>query len=78
VCTPNGCAKCSFYLPKESSKASLLEGKENLLRLPQRTPLLDAEVAAIDDGVKCFDALLEGLMKVPTPSGRLHPRFTRN
>ena len=64
------CAKCSFYLPKESSKAGLLEGKENLLRLRQRIPLLDAEVAAIDDGVKCFDALLEGLKTVPTPSGQ--------
>ena len=64
------CAKCSFYLPKESSKGDLLEGKENLLRLRQRIPLLEAEVAAIDDGVKCFDALLEGLKGVPTPSGQ--------
>jgi hypothetical protein len=64
------CAKCSFYLPKESSSASLLEGKENLLRLRQRIPLLDAEIAAIDDGVQCFDALLRGLESVPTPTGQ--------
>jgi integrase len=64
------CAKCSFYLPKESSAASLLEGKENLLRLRQRIPLLEAEIAAIDDGVQCFDALLRGLETVPTPTGQ--------
>jgi integrase len=64
------CAKCSFYLPKESSSASLLEGKENLLRLRQRIPLLDAEIAAIDDGVQCFDALLRGLESIPTPTGQ--------
>ena len=29
------CAKCSFYLPKESTAAALLEGKSNLLRMRQ-------------------------------------------
>ncbi len=63
------CAKCSFYLPKDSSAASLLEGKQNLLRLRQRIPLLDSEIAAVDDGVQAFDALLKALEAVATPSG---------
>ncbi len=45
------CAKCSFYLPKESTKAQLLEAKANLLRLRQDIPLADAELAAVEGGV---------------------------
>jgi hypothetical protein len=63
------CAKCSFYLPKDSSAASLLEGKQNLLQLRQRIPLLESEIAAVDDGVQAFDALLKSLEAVATPSG---------
>jgi hypothetical protein len=63
------CAKCSFYLPKNSSAASLLEGKQNLLQLRQRIPLLDSEIAAVDEGVQAFDALLLSLEKVSTPFG---------
>ncbi len=63
------CAKCSFYLPKGSSAASLLEGKQNLLQLRQRIPQLESEIAAVDDGVQAFDALLKSLEAVATPSG---------
>jgi hypothetical protein len=63
------CAKCSFYLPKHSSQAQLLEGKANLLRLRQETPLRDEEMAAVDDGVIAMEKLLESLVDVPTPSG---------
>src|SRR6266550_1256523 len=44
------CAKCSFYLPKDSAKAQLLEAKANLLRLRQEIPLADAELAAVEEG----------------------------
>src|SRR6187549_715525 len=44
------CAKCSFYSPKPSARAQLMEGKANLLRLRQEIPLQEAEVAAVDDG----------------------------
>jgi hypothetical protein len=40
------CAKCSFYMPKGSTAAALLEGKRNLLRMRQEIPLSDAELAA--------------------------------
>jgi hypothetical protein len=67
------CAKCSFYLPKESTKAQLLEAKANLLRLRQHIPLADAELTAVEDGLTAYEQLLAKLADVPTPEG-LTPR----
>ena len=64
------CAKCSFYMPKNSSKSQLLEGKSNLLRLRQEIPLSDEEIAAVDEGVAAMEKLLTNLADVPTPAGR--------
>ena len=64
------CAKCSFYLPKESTAAALLEGKANLLRMRQEIPLTEAEIAALDDGVSALESFLHRLADVPTPSGK--------
>jgi hypothetical protein len=36
------CAKCDFYMPKQSTAALLLEGKKHLLRLLHETPLGEA------------------------------------
>jgi len=63
------CAKCDFYLPKESSRAQMLEGRENLLRLRQEIPLTDDELAAVQDGVAAYENLLTKLMDLPTPAG---------
>jgi integrase len=63
------CAKCSFYLPKDSTKAQLLEAKANLLRLRQDIPLVDAEVSAVEDGLAAYEKLLASLADVPTPAG---------
>lgn len=63
------CAKCSFYLPKGSSRAQAAEGKANLLRMRQEIPLTDDERAAVEDGVAAFDRLLERLADVPAPDG---------
>ena len=41
------CAKCSFYMPKSSSEAQYLEGRQNLLKLMQEIPLTDDEQAAV-------------------------------
>jgi hypothetical protein len=68
------CAKCSFYRPKGSAHAQLLEGKANLLRLKQELPLLEEERAAVDDGVEAMDRLLATLVDVPTPDGGPPPR----
>jgi hypothetical protein len=63
------CAKCDFYMPKQSTEALLLEGKEHLLRLLQEIPLGEAEQAAVEDGVAAYENLLSRLADVPTPAG---------
>jgi hypothetical protein len=63
------CAKCDFYMPKQSSAALPLEGKANLLRLLQEIPLGEAEEAAVEDGVAAYEKLLLKLTDIPTPAG---------
>jgi hypothetical protein len=63
------CAKCSFYQPKGTSQAQLLEGKANLLRMKQEIPLTEEESAAVEDGVAAMEKLCEKLANVPTPAG---------
>jgi hypothetical protein len=63
------CARCDFYTPKDSSKAQLLEAKENLQRMLASVPLTDDEQAAVDDGQAALDRLLERLIDVATPDG---------
>jgi hypothetical protein len=63
------CAKCAFYLPKPSSRAQLLEARENLLRLRQEIPLREEERAAVEDGLAALEKLSARLADVPTPAG---------
>ena len=63
------CAKCDFYIPKDSSRAQLLEAKANLQRMLVAIPLTDDERAAVDDGQEALDKLLERLADTPTPDG---------
>jgi hypothetical protein len=63
------CAKCDFYMPKDSTSALLLEGKEHLLRLLQEISLGEAEQAAVEDGISAYEKLLLKLADVPTPAG---------
>jgi integrase len=63
------CAKCDFYTPKSSTKAQLLEAKDNLQRMLTAIPLTDDERAAVDDGHAALDSLLDRLADVPTPAG---------
>ena len=67
------CAKCDFYMPKQSAVALLLEGKARLLRLLQEIPPGEAAQAAVEDGVAADENLLAKLADVPTPAG-LTPR----
>ena len=69
------CARCDFYTPKDSSKAQLLEAKDNLQRMLATIPLTDDERAAIDDGRAALAQLLARLADVPTPAGTT-PRQT--
>ena len=63
------CAKCGFYIAKDSTRGQLLEGKDHLLRMRQEIPLNDAELAAVDDGVAALEKLVQQLVDVPTPDG---------
>jgi integrase len=63
------CAKCSFYWPKASARAQLVEGKANLLRLRQEIPLQEIELAAVDDGIAALESLTQRLIDTPTPAG---------
>jgi integrase len=63
------CARCDFFTPKDSTKAQLLEAKDNLQRMIAEIPLTDDERAAIDDGQVALDALISRLADVATPDG---------
>jgi hypothetical protein len=63
------CARCDFYTPKDSSKAQLLEAKENLQRMLASIPLTEDERAAVDDCQAALEALLARLTDIPTPAG---------
>jgi integrase len=64
------CAKCSFYFPKDSSKAQLLEGRANLQRMMEEIPLTDEERSAVEDGIASLNSLTNKLADIPTPDGR--------
>src|SRR5262245_51267580 len=63
------CARCAFYIPKQSSQAQLLESKGNLLRLKQEISLTEDEIAAVDEGLDLMNKLLDKLADTPTPAG---------
>jgi integrase len=63
------CARCDFYVPKESSKAQLLESKEHLQHMVATIPLTDDEKAAAGDDAAAVERLLQRLADVPTPAG---------
>ena len=69
------CARCDFYLPKESSQAQLLEAKDGLQRLLVQIPLTDTERAAVEVDSTAIDRLLATLAETPTPTGDGDPRI---
>lgn len=63
------CARCDFYVPKDSSRAALIEARGNLQRMLLEIPLTDDERAAVEDGASAVERLLDRLSDVPTPAG---------
>jgi len=61
------CARCDFYVPKESDRGRWLETRDGLLKLLREIPLSDEERAAVDGDVAALSRLLERLSDVPTP-----------
>ena len=70
------CAQCSFYVPKQSARAEMLEAKSNLLRLRQEIPLSEPELAAVEEGLAAYEKLLSRLVDVPAPDGETPRRLT--
>ena len=64
------CAKCSFYIPKSSSEAQYLEGRQNLIKLMQEIPLTEDELAAVDNDIEAVERLLKKLRSVASPGQR--------
>lgn len=64
------CARCDFYVPKDSARGQLLESRQGLLRLIQEIPLTEDERAAGDGDVEALERLLTRLAAAPTPSGQ--------
>jgi integrase len=62
------CARCDFYMPKDSARGQWLETRDGLLKMLQEIPLSDEERAAVDGDVQALNRLLERLKETPTPS----------
>jgi Phage integrase family len=62
------CARCDFYVPKNSERGLWLETRDGLLKMLQELPLSDEERAAVDGDVQALNRLLEQLKDVPVPS----------
>ncbi len=62
------CARCYFYVPKESDRGLWLQARDSLLKMLQEIPLSEDERAAVDGDVQALDRLLERLKEIPTPS----------
>jgi hypothetical protein len=63
------CARCDFYVPKDSTKTQLLEARGNLKRMLAQIPLTDDERAAVEDGTVAMERLIARLKDVVTPAG---------
>jgi hypothetical protein len=62
------CARCDFYLPKDSTKGQLLEARGNLQRMLAQIPLTDDERIAVEDGTAAVERLPDQLQDTPTPA----------
>jgi integrase len=63
------CARCDFYLPKQSSETQLLEAKGGLQRMLVQIPLTDEERAAVEGDQQAVDSLIDQLSDIATPAG---------
>ncbi|CAE6840479.1 tyrosine-type recombinase/integrase [Paraburkholderia aspalathi] len=72
------CARCDFYVPKESSRADLIQSKTGMIRMLQEIPLTDDERAAVEGDQEAVDRLLRRLETTPTPDRADSPRRKRH
>jgi hypothetical protein len=63
------CAKCSFYLPKQSNAGQLVAVKDGIDQMLAQLDLTDDERAALEGDREALAALANRLADVATPSG---------
>jgi hypothetical protein len=63
MCSSMACARCSFYVPKQSQVAALIESRAANDRFVQE------ERAAVDGDAQAVDQLIAQLREVRAPDG---------
>lgn len=63
------CVRCSFFLPKESEAAKLLEASASNERLIEELPLREEEIEAARGDSAAIEELARSLSGVPAPDG---------
>ena len=63
------CARCPFYLPKNTTKGQLLEVKSGIEQMLEQLDLTDDERQALEGDREAITALAAKLADVPTPAG---------
>ncbi|MER7720711.1 tyrosine-type recombinase/integrase [Streptomyces flaveolus] len=63
------CARCPFYVPKESTKGQLLAVKDGINKMLEQVDLTDEEREALEGDRDAVTALAQRLADVPTPAG---------
>ena len=63
------CARCPFYLPKQSSAGQLLAVKDGVEQMLEQLDLTEEERAALEGDRDALATLAERLATVPTPAG---------
>jgi hypothetical protein len=63
------CARCPFYLPKQSSAGQLLAVKDGIQQMLEQLDITEDEREAIEGDRAALTALAQRLAKIPTPAG---------
>lgn len=65
------CAKCDFYVPKESEKGNILMAREDLARMLVEIPLTKAEREAVEGDEAALGRLISNLNGKRMPDGKV-------
>ncbi|MFD3589794.1 hypothetical protein [Streptomyces sp. NPDC058683] len=63
------CARCPFYVPKESTRGQLLKVKGGIEQMLEQLDLTDDEREALEGDRDAVTALAQRLADIPTPAG---------
>ncbi|MEU5951467.1 tyrosine-type recombinase/integrase [Streptomyces sp. NPDC047525] len=63
------CARCPFYIPKQSSRGQLLAVKDGIDQMLEQLNLTEDEREALEGDREAIAALAEKLADIPTPAG---------